>query len=233
MLAQLAEELKELWQDARPQLRRAVFIAWDALTRVWGIARPPIALALQVLAALVVIFEEWGWRPLVELLGRLSRFRLWAMLELWIAGLPPYGALIAFALPTTILLPLKFVAVWLLANGHAMSAAMLFVAAKIASTALIARVFMLTKPALMRIGWFARAYNWFLPWKEALFAEIRASWAWRYGRMVKSRIKHEARQAWFGLKSWLEGRLSAWRPLVAPWFAAFRRRLQEAWGRVR
>ena len=151
---------------------------------------------LQVMAALLILFEEWGWKPLSNLLARLAQFAPWARVERWIAQLPPYGALLIFALPTTLLLPLKFVAVWLLASGQVAAATGLFLGAKIASTALIARIFMLTKPALMRIDWFARAYNWFVPWKDAFFATIRASWIWRYGRVIKTRVKLEAKQAW-------------------------------------
>ncbi len=57
-----------------------------------------------------------------------------------------------------------------------MSATLLFVGAKIASTALVARIFILTKPSLMQIAWFARAFNWFVPWKDAIYAQIRESW---------------------------------------------------------
>jgi hypothetical protein len=57
--------------------------------------------------------------------------------------------------------------VWLVANGYFITAALLFIAAKIVSTALIARIFILVKPALMQIGWFAAAYDRFVPWKEA------------------------------------------------------------------
>jgi hypothetical protein len=152
--------------------------------------------ALNVTAALIILFEEWGWRPLSELLGKLAKFAPIAALERLIAGLPPYGALIALALPTSLLLPLKFVAVWLLANGHFATATLLFVGAKIASTAFIARIFILTKPSLMQIGWFARAFNWFMPWKDALYAQIRTSWAWRYGRVVKLTVEAEARRGW-------------------------------------
>ena len=53
----------------------------------------------------------------------------------------------------------------------------IIVAAKFASTALIARIFLLTKPALMQIPWFAYAYGVFVPWQEALFARVRSSWA--------------------------------------------------------
>jgi hypothetical protein len=179
--------------------RTLVLALWalrEILRTAWSIARGPVMLVLQLLAALLILFEEWGWKPLSNLLARLARFSLWARAERWIAQLPPYGALVIFALPTTLLLPLKFVAVWLLASGQVAAATGLFIGAKIASTALIARIFMLTKPALMRIDWFARAYNWFVPWKDAFFGTIRASWVWRYGRMIKTRVTLEAKQAW-------------------------------------
>jgi hypothetical protein len=177
----------------------------------WSIARGPIVFVLQVLAALVVLFEEWGWKPLSEALARLAKFAPIAALERWIASLRPYPSLLVFALPTTVLLPLKFVAMWLLAAGQYWAATGLFIGAKIASTALIARIFMLTKPALMQIGWFARAYNWFMPWKEAFFTAIRASWPWRYGRMVKNAIRLEIKQAWV---RWKPGVMAALQPVL-------------------
>jgi hypothetical protein len=57
------------------------------------------------------------------------------------------------------------------------------------ATALIARLFVLTQPALMQIGWFAWSYDTAMPWKEALTARVRASWAWRVGRVAKERAK--------------------------------------------
>lgn len=191
----------------------ALWVVREIVRTAWSILRAPLIHAANLVLALVIIFEEWGYRPLVALLGWLASFAPLARLEKFIASLPPYAALGVFALPTTLLLPLKFVAMWLLANGHVASATGLFVGAKVASTALIARIFMLTKPALMRISWFARAYNWFMPWKEALFAEIRASWVWRYGRMVKNRIKLEAKQAWARIKP----RFERWLATAPPW----------------
>ena len=191
----------------------ALWAARAVLAVVWSILRAPVMFALNILAALIVLFEEWGWRPLSELLAWLARFRPWAAVERWIARLPPYAALLVFALPTTLLLPLKFVAMWLLANGKFAAATGLFVGAKIASTALVARIFMLTKPALMRLAWFARAYGWFIPWKDHLFAIIRASWVWRYGRMVKTRVRHEARQFYTRWKPTIEAGAARVRPL--------------------
>ena len=86
--------------------------------------------------ALIIVFEEWGWRPLADLLGRLARWRPWARIEYAIARLPPYAALLAFALPTLLLLPLKFVALFLIARGQLLLASVLFIAAKVVATAL-------------------------------------------------------------------------------------------------
>lgn len=194
----------------------ALWVLRGLLQTAWSIVRGPIIAALNVIAALLVLFEEWGWRPLSAFIARLAKYAPIAAVERWIASLPPYVALVAIALPTTLLLPLKFVAVWLLANKHFASATLLFVGAKLASTALIARVFILTKPALMRISWFARLYEWFVPWKDALFAQIRASWTWRYGRMVKTRIKLTVARAWTRMQPGLANTWRRWTGLELP-----------------
>lgn len=204
MSGRLREGIEAAWRETRRRLGRAAVYGLVGLRALWHLIRPPLSFALQVLAALILLFEEWGWRPLVEALAYLARFPLWARMEQAIAGLPPYGALAALAVPTSLLFPLKFVALYLLAAGQVIAAGLLFAGAKIASTALIARIFMLTKPALMRIGWLAATYNVVMPWKEALFAWIRASWVWRYGRMLKTRARIGIKRAWVRLKPRLD-----------------------------
>lgn len=201
--------------------------AWRGLVRVlwalretgralWMVVRAPIVAALQIIAALIVLFEEWGWKPLSDLLAYLARFAPLAAVERWIARLPPYGALAVFLLPSAFLFPLKFLAMWLLATGKYWTATALFAGAKVASTALVARIFMLTKPTLMQIGWFARAYNWFVPWKDALFAQIRASWVWRYGRMIKTSVRLGVKRFWL-----------RWRPALQSIVATGRQKMTE------
>ena len=215
--------------------RLAVIAIWSLrqiLRAAWSIARGPIIAALQVIAALIVLFEEWGWKPLSELLARLAKFAPVAVIERWIARLGPYGALVVFALPATLLLPLKFLAMWLLAQGKIWTATGLFAGAKVASTALVARIFTLTKPALMQLGWFARAYNWFVPWKDALFAQIRASKVWRYGRMIKTRVRLEAKQAWTKWRPVVVARWEVLRPKVKAAAETMRASLRDGWARV-
>src|SRR5262245_740919 len=186
-----------IWGRQTLQLtRQALRQAGVALAAFWRLARPVLRTTLQVLLALLILLEEWGWRPLADLLGRLARWRPWAQLEYAIARLPPYVALLVFALPSALLLPLKFLAVFLVAKGQVVLAALLFAGAKVGATALVARLFMLTQPALMQIEWFAWAYERFMPWKEALVEYVRSSYVWRVGRVWKERARRMARAQW-------------------------------------
>ena len=40
----------------------------------WPIAKLVIRRVFEVLFALILIFEEWGWRPLAAWIARLARF---------------------------------------------------------------------------------------------------------------------------------------------------------------
>jgi hypothetical protein len=160
---------------------------------------------LQIGLALIILFEEWGWRPLAELIGRLARWQPWARVETAIARLPPYAALLVFVLPSALLLPLKFLALLLVARGQWVLAALLFAAAKIGATALVARLFMLTQPALMQMRWFAWGYETVMPWKDALVERVRASTVWRLGRVIKERVRRAVAGRLRPVRQWLAG----------------------------
>ena len=131
------------------------------------------------LLALVILFEEWGWVPLAHMLGWLGRLPLFARVERWVQGLPPYAALALFALPTMALLPIKLLALWLIGMGRAGLGLLVIVLAKFIGTAVVARLFMLTQPALMRLVWFARWYARWTAWKTLLLAQLHATPVWR------------------------------------------------------
>ena len=142
----------------------------------------------EALLALLILFEEWGWEPLQRALAWVARLPPLAWVERRIAALPPYAALAVFILPTAMLLPVKLAALWLIGIGKAGLGLAVIVIAKLVGTALLARLFKLTQPALMQLGWFANAYTRWSVWKEAVLARVRASWAWRVGRVVKRRV---------------------------------------------
>jgi hypothetical protein len=192
----LKEQLRPWWQRAQLASRHAARRAGPVLRACWQTAKPALRTALHIALALLILLEEWGWRPLADLLGRLARWRPWAQLEYGIARLPPYVALLVFVLPTAVLLPLKFLALLLIGRGQLVLAVILFGAAKVIATALVARLFMLTHQALMQISWFAWCYERFMPWKEALVDHVRGSWVWRVGRLWKERVKRGSTAQW-------------------------------------
>jgi len=143
------------------------------------------ALAAALLVPLL-LFEEWGWEPLAALVARLARLPLWARLEAAVRALPPWAALLVLLVPVVMLLPLKLLALLLLGRGHATGALLLLVGAKLAGTAIVARLFQLVEPALMRIPLFARWYPRWKLWKDQVFAHVRESAPWRMARHLKN-----------------------------------------------
>jgi hypothetical protein len=197
LLQRLGDNVRAAWHRLLPLLRRALV---SARAFVRGPLRRAAILVAQTVAALLLLFYEWGWRPLADLLAKLSAFPLFARLEAWIKGLAPYPALALFAAPAVCLFPLKLFALYLFATGHPLLGVGLIAGAKIVGTAFVARIFVLTQPQLMQIAWFKAFHNRFIPWKDAMFAKIRASSVWRNGRIVRVAVKRTVNRTWIGLK---------------------------------
>lgn len=167
------------------KMRRMSSHPWRAFASV-------LRAAATGVLALVILFEEWGWEPLQHFAARLFRLPLLRRIEAAIAALPPAAALAVFLIPTLMLLPVKLAALWLIGRGHSLLGALSIVGAKLFGTALVARLFTLTRPALLRMAWFARWYGGWTAWKDALLARVRASAPWRAARAIKRLV----RQRW-------------------------------------
>ena len=141
---------------------------------------------------LLLIFEEWGWEPLAALFARLARLPLWARAENWVRSLPPWGAVVVFSGPMLGLLPVKLAALALFANGHFTLGLTILVAAKLVGTAIVARLFQLTRPALMQFAWFARWYPRWTTWKDAMVLQVKQSAPW----IAAARAYEDARHWW-------------------------------------
>lgn len=149
---------------------------------------------------LVLLFEEWGWVPLAKAFARLGKLPLWARLEGLITRLPPWAALLAFSVPVIALVPIKFLALYLFSQGHMTTGLTLLIAAKITGTALAARLFQLTEPALMRLAWFARLYLPWKRWKDRMLTQVRDSEIWRAVRRFKLQLRSTAQKVWMAYK---------------------------------
>lgn len=154
----------------------------------------PLRWVASWLLALLLLFEEWGWEPLARWLERLARLPLIGWIERRIAALPPYPALLLLAVPAVLLLPVKLLALWLIGRGQLLTGLVVIVAAKVIGTALVARLFMLTRPALLTLPWFTRLHDRWVIWKDALLARVRASPPWRVARALRGRLRGLWRQ---------------------------------------
>jgi energy-coupling factor transporter transmembrane protein EcfT len=170
--------------------------------------------AAWFIGAIAVLFliEEWLWNGLkrgMALLGKLPGLR---RLERWIAGLPPAGAALLFVAPTTLILPIKLFALKMIMGGHLLQGTGVIVAAKLAATALFARVYVLTQPSVMQVQWFARLHAAVLRWRVWVYGQIESHPLWRALRrqMLQWRASMEA---WRGRNTRWERRLKAARRL--------------------
>lgn len=154
----------------------------------------PFRWLFRVALAILILFEEWGWEPLQRAMAAIGRLPVFRHLEAVVRRLPPYVALVVFFLPGLLLLPIKLLALWLIGIGRPGLGLAVIVLAKVVGTAVVARIFALTQPALMSLLWFARLYTRWIVWKAALLDWVRASAVWRSARAIKLRIRRMARR---------------------------------------
>lgn len=130
-----------------------------------------------VLIALAFLLEAWLWdhlEPIAAwLVAHIPLRRLKHSLAIWIGKLPPAATLVVFALPGVLLFPFKLLGLWLLAQGHWLSAIVLFTLAKLVGLGFAAFVFDVTRPKLLEIAWFRVVYDHVIAWRDWAQNEVR------------------------------------------------------------
>jgi hypothetical protein len=149
-----------------------------------------------VLAAVWILLEEWLWDGLKRCMQWLGRLPIVRSLEARIARAGPKTAIALFLIPWLLLLPAKLLAFWLIGTGHAGAGLLVFVAAKLLGTALLARLFTLTRPALLTIVWFRRLHDWFLTIKLRLFAYVRGLRVVIWVKAISARLRAALKGIW-------------------------------------
>lgn len=152
-----------------------------------------LAAPFILIAAIFVLLEDWLWDDLQRLAAAIGRLPVFRQVESLIANLPPYAALSVFAVPTLLLLPVKLAALWFIAHGQAAFGFLVVVFAKVAGTALVARIYTLTEPKLLLIGWFAWLHARFVIFKARVYDTIKASRIYqrihRQSQILKERFR--------------------------------------------
>ena len=127
-----------------------------------ALARQALTQTLLFVAAVVLLCEEWLWDRGTRVLARLGRRPFVHAMEGWARTRPPPQALALFAVPVAVIYPCKMVALIALGAGYVAIGAIAFVIAKVVATALFARLYQLTEPALMTYGCLRRGRDRFL-----------------------------------------------------------------------
>ena len=83
-------------------------------------------------------------------------------LKRFIQTLGPYQSLALLAVPTATVEPLKLVAVAVAGAGHWITGAAMIVACYTLSLVVVERLFIIVKPKLLTIPWFAKIWLWFV-----------------------------------------------------------------------
>src|SRR5215813_1974328 len=148
-----------------------------------------IAAPFVILAALIILLEDWLWDDLARLAAAIGRLPVLHQIEQLIAKLPPYAALIFFAVPSALLVPVKLIALYFISHGHALLGFLTILGAKVAGTALVARIFTLTRPSLMRINWFAWVYDRFVAFKARVYGVIKSTAVYRMTHRQMERLR--------------------------------------------
>ena len=145
-------------------------------------SRSRLLTPLVQLAALVLLAEAWTWQAGSRAAARLAAWPPLRWLEAHIRRLPPWAALCVFVLPGLLLLPVKLLALFAIAKGHALAGVATFVVAKLGGAMVVARIYILTLPTLLTLAWFARWHGGFVVLKNRWLGTLRASNAWRRTR---------------------------------------------------
>lgn len=136
-------------------------------------------LFLLILAALWMLFEDWVWDSIVALMEVAGRLKSISRFETFLAKQNRYLLLALFTFPFLIMIPAKLYGLFLIASGKVVHGVIIFVMAKALITALVTRLFVISRDKLLQIEAFAAFYYWFTRKKAWLYSEVRKLPGWK------------------------------------------------------
>ena len=148
-----------------------------------------LEIAVVPFAAAVVFVEQILIRYLNVMMAAVARWPVIARFEAWLMSLPPWAAVLAFALPSIIILPVKVSALWFAAHHRFALATGSVVLGKILATAILARLYRILRPTMMQLRWFAWADTKFFAWRDWAYAFVRSLPAWQQAKALIERVR--------------------------------------------
>lgn len=160
-----------------------------------------LELLLVPIAAAIVFIEETLLRYLGLVMAAIAKWPPVAVIEAWLRRLPPWGALLAFAAPSLLVIPIKLSAVWFALHHRYGLSLLSIVVGKMLATALVARLYMVLRPTLVRMAWYPKAETWLFDWRDRLYAFVRVLPAWQRAKALVQGVRRWMREMVFGASS--------------------------------
>src|SRR5690348_11266975 len=98
---------------------------------------------------------------------------IWTPIRRWVQGLGPYASLVVVVVPLAIVEPLKLGAAVVAGTGHWLTGTITIVCAYLVSLFFVERLFVIAKPKLLTLHWFAAGWNWFVAMRRKALALIK------------------------------------------------------------
>lgn len=117
---------------------------------------------------------------------------VWSPIRRWMQSLGPYASLAVVAVPLAIVEPLKLVAAVVAGAGHWLTGTITIGCAYLVSLFFVERLFVIAKPKLLTLHWFAAGWNWFVAMRSKALALIK--WPFVGARRTARQRKRERAQ---------------------------------------
>jgi hypothetical protein len=176
-----------------PLPRRRVLLYNLFYMKKQGLFNRVAGLFLLILAALWMLFEDWVWDHIVALMEVAGRLKSINRFETFLAKQNRYLLLAFFTFPFLIMIPAKLYGLFLIASGKVVRGVIIFVMAKALITALVTRLFVISRDKLLQIEAFAAFYYWLMRKKAWLYSEVRKLPGWQTTRIRIAKIKMRLR----------------------------------------
>ena len=90
--------------------------------------------------------------------------------------LGPYPSLVVLAIPLVGVEPLKLIAVLVAGGGHFLTGMIFLIGAYAVSLFVTERLFIILKPKLLMLPWFAKSWRWFVALRRRVLRWLRSLW---------------------------------------------------------
>ena len=94
----------------------------------------------------------------------------------FVEGLSPYQSLFVVGVPLAIVEPLKLVALFIVGDGHFIAGVVVMICAYGGSLFVTEQLFIILKPKLLTLPWFAKIWSWFVPIRKKLLQWFHRKW---------------------------------------------------------